>query len=457
MAVKRHEHPLELVFLQYLLATALALALAVAIPFTLSSLGVQAGIYNYANASEIQAKNAQPEIAAATPFNSKLVPASCTYVLLSKSHAVLQSNMKNDEIQNAVDYLDEAYTPPTPDDCFLVIRRSDGVCILHYHIGSQYNIEWMRRNLPAPEKFMTVLIVINCLAGCILVIALFVRKLKRHLSPLLEATQKIREQDLDFEVQYSGIKEFNHILSSISEMKSELSRSLEKQWRMEQTRREQTSALAHDIRTPLTIIRGNAELLGDSELAKKQQEYVLHILKNSERMEQYLTTLIDLTKAESGYSIRPGKIQTERFVKELEEQAKGLAAPKKIRVEFSRNDLPEDFTADADLLERAVVNIVSNAVEYTPEHGAIKIAVENARGLLRFQISDSGKGFSPEDLKQASEEFYRGDKSRSSKNHFGMGLFIAKFVAKQHGGTLSIANSKETGGGLVTIAIPIKG
>lgn len=457
MAVKRHEHSLELIFLQYLLATALALVLAAAIPFALFSLGMQAGLYNYANASEIQAKNAQPEIAAAAPFNSELIPASCTYVLLSQSHTVLQSNMKKDEIQNAIGYLEEAYTPPTPDDCFLVIRRSDGICILHYHIGSKYNIEWMQQNLPTPDKFLTIIIAINCLLGCVIVIALFVRKLKRNLNPLLEATQKIREQDLDFEVQYSGIKEFNHIISSISEMKSELSQSLEKQWRMEQTRREQTSALAHDIRTPLTIIRGNAELLDDSELAEKQQKYVLHILKNSERMEQYLATLIDLTKAESGHSIHPVKIQTERFVKDLEEQTKGLAAPKQIRVEFSRNDLPKEFTADSDLLERAVVNIVSNAIEYTPKCGTVKIAVENTRGMLHFQVSDSGRGFSPEDLKQASEQFYRGDKSRTSKNHFGMGLFITKSVAEQHEGTLSIANSKETGGGLVTIAIPIKG
>ncbi len=455
MAVKRHEHSLKLVFLQYLLATALALVLAVVIPFTLFSLGAQAGLYNYANSSEIQAKNAQPKIAAAVPFDSKLVPPSCTYVLLSQSHTVLQSNMKKDEIQNAVGYLEGTYAPARPDDCFLVIKRGDGVCILHYQIGSHYNIEWMRRTLPLPDKFLTVLSTINCLLGCVIVIALFVRKLKRHLNPLLEATQKIREQDLDFEVQYSGIKEFNHILLSISEMKSELSQSLEKQWRMEQARREQTSALAHDIRTPLTIIRGNAELLGNSELAEKQQEYVLHILKNSKRMEQYLSTLISLAKMESGSFLHPVKIQTERFVKDLAEQTQGLAETKQIQIEFRYGNLPDDFVADIDLLSRAVVNVVSNAVEYAPEYGKIKMTVESGGGLLRFQVCDNGKGFSPEDLKQAAAQFYMGEKSRSSKNHFGMGLFIAKSVAEQHGGTLSVANSKETGGGMVTVEIPI--
>lgn len=456
MAVKKHESSLRLVFVQYLLATVLALITAAVVPYALFSVGMQAGLYTYANSSEIQAKNAEAAIASAHPFDPKQVPSCCTYVFLSENQVVLQSNMRKDEIQNAVGYLKGTYTPPTPDNCFLIIRRSDGVCILHYHIGSQYQNEWMQRFFPAPEKLLTAVTVINCLFGCFLVTSLFVRKLKRHLHPVLEATQKIREQDLDFEVQPSGIKEFNHILSSLSDMKEELSHSLEKQWRMEQAKREQTSALAHDIRTPLTIIRGNAELLGDSGVNEKQQEYVFHILKNSKRMEQYLTALIDLTKAESGFSIHLAKVQTERFVKELEEQTNGLAAPKQISVTFSWNSLPETFLADSDLLERAVINAVSNAVEYTPEGGKIEFAAEASDGSLRFQITDSGKGFSPEDLTQASEEFYMGDKSRSSRSHFGMGLFIAKSVAKQHGGTLTFANSEVTGGGQVTIEIPIR-
>lgn len=457
MAVKKHESSLRLVFLQYLLTTVLALVVAVLIPYGLFSAGIYTGLFSYANTSEMQAKSAEPAIASAKAFDSKLVPASCTYVLLSQNHAVLQSNMKKEEIQNAVGFLEKAYTPATPDDCFLVIRRSDGVCILHYHIGSLYNIEWMNQAFPSPDKLLIILIAINCLLGCFIVMSLFARKLRRHLHPVLEATEKIREQDLDFEVNHSGIKEFDHILLSISDMKSELSESLEKQWRMEQTRREQTSALAHDIRTPLTIIRGNAELLNDSALTEKQQEYALHILKNSKRMEQYLNTLIDLTKAEAGYSIHPGEVWMEQFVKELEEQTKGLAAPKQIQVEFRQNSLPEKFTVDATLLGRAIINVVSNAMEYTPECGTVSLLVEKIHGLLRFQVSDSGNGFSPEDLKQAATQFYRGDKSRSSKDHFGMGLFIAKSVAEKHGGALSIANSKETGGGMVTIGIPILG
>lgn len=147
MAVKRHESSLRLVFLQYLLTTALALVAAVLIPYGLFSAGIYTGLFSYANTSEMQTKSAEPAIASVKPFDSKPVPASCTYVLLSQNHTVEQSNMKKEEIQNAVSFLKNTYTPATPDDCFLVIRRSDGVCILHYHIGSQYNVEWMRQGL----------------------------------------------------------------------------------------------------------------------------------------------------------------------------------------------------------------------------------------------------------------------------------------------------------------------
>ena len=215
----------------------------------------------------------------------------------------------------------------------------------------------------------------------------------------MDATQKIKEQDLDFEIRPSEIQEFNHILLSISDMKSELKLSLEQQWRMEQTKREQTSALAHDIKTPLTIIRGNTELLRDSQLTDEQQKYTNYILRNADRMEQYLKMLIHLTQAEAGYSADLQKIDTKQFVKGLEDQANGLATAKQLEVNLSQRNLPQEFTADSDLLGRAIMNVVSNAVDYSPEHGKISISAEAVGKHMVFCIADNGKGFSQEDLK----------------------------------------------------------
>lgn len=457
MAIRKRSLSLKIIFLEYLFVMALMLVLALVIPYSLFSIGTSAGLYTYANSSEVQAKNMEPKIAAAKPFDSKLIPASCTYAYVSENYTVLQSNMEKAELENAISYAEGKYSPATPDDCYLSIKREDGTCILHYYIGSRYTVDWMERYLPNIEKLLIFVCIINCLVGCFIVTTLFAKRLKRQLQPLMDATQKIKEQDLDFEVKPSKIQEFNHILLSISDMKSELKRSLEQQWRMEQTKKEQTSALAHDIKTPLTIIRGNAELLRDSKLTNDQQEYTNYILRNADRMEQYLKMLIHLTQAEAGYSVDLQKIDTKQFMQGLKDQANGLATAKQLEVNLSQRNLPQEFTADSDLLERAIMNVISNAADYSPEHGKISISAEAVGKHMIFCITDSGNGFSQEDLKHATAQFYMGDKSRSADTHFGIGLFITDEIIKLHHGSLKIENSTETGGGRVILIIPLKG
>ena len=112
------------------------------------------GLYTYANSSEVQAKNMESKIATAKPFDSKLIPASCTYVYVSEDHTVLQSNMDEAEMKNAISYAEGKYSPATPDDCYLSIKREDGICILHYYIGSRYTVDWMNSYLPSIDKLL---------------------------------------------------------------------------------------------------------------------------------------------------------------------------------------------------------------------------------------------------------------------------------------------------------------
>ncbi|MGI6110198.1 MAG: sensor histidine kinase [Eubacteriaceae bacterium] len=455
MVMKKRLLSLRVIFFEYLFFMALMLTLALLVPYTFFCLGLNTGLYTSANSSEVEARNMEPKIVTANPFNSALVPASCTYVYVSPDFDVLQSNMAQQEKDNAIAYAQEKYTPTSSDDCYLVINRDDGVCILHYYIRSRYTIDWMNRYLPNTDVLLIICCIFNCLVGCFIVTTLFAKRLKTQLHPLLSATEKIKDQDLDFDVQESGIKEFNNVLLSISDMKSELKHSLEEQWRMEQTKQEQTSALAHDIKTPLTVIRGNAELLHDTNLTEEQQKYTGYILKNTDRMERYLRILIDLTRSETGYSINLQNIQIKPFVKDLIDQINGLAAPKQLQVGFMQRDLPQEFTADPGLLVRAIMNVISNAADYSPEHGKISISIEAVDKQITFCVTDSGKGFSQEDLKQATAQFYMGDKSRGVDTHFGIGLYITDVIIKLHHGSLKIENSTETGGGRVTISIPL--
>lgn len=456
MVVKKHPFSLRIIFFEYLIAIATALVLSFLVPFFIQFALVNTGFYTYANSGEIAAKEAKSVIAGANKFDSSLVPASCDYAFLSNSFTIVKSNMDPSNLANAVRYAQGKYTSGSLDDCYVSIIRKDGICVLHYYVRSQYKNKNLNKILPSPEKLMEGLLILNGIFSIFVCSTLFARRLKKQLQPVLDATQKIKERDLDFEVSNSGITEFNSILLSISDMKMELRHSLEQQWRMEQTRKNQMSALAHDIKTPLTVIRGNAELLRDSSITNEQQEYTGYIIKNADQMNQYLKMLIELTRADSGYTINLQKIKTKEFMKELINQANGLALAKQRKIKFSQSNLPEEFSVDTVLLNRAIMNIISNAADYSPENETVDISVNGLAGVMEFCIEDSGKGFSQEDLKYAATQFYMGDKSRGFGSHFGIGLYIADTIVKLHKGSLKISNSITTGGGKVTIDIPIE-
>ncbi|WP_411677136.1 sensor histidine kinase [Caproicibacter sp.] len=170
-------------------------------------------------------------------------------------------------------------------------------------------------------------------------------------------------------------------------------------------------------------------------------------------MERYVQMLINISKAEAGFSLRRKDTPIRTFLDELYAQIGALASVKQLKTEFKEKDLPDIIRADVSLMQRAIINIVSNAVDYSPEHGTIWFSVSSEGNKIRFTVTDGGKGFSPEDLKRATSQFYQGDFSRNSKLHYGMGLFIADSIVKQHGGTLTVANSPATGGGMVTMEI----
>lgn len=455
MEIKKRCIPLNFIFFEYLFSMGMALVVAFIIPYILFSMGTKMGWYTYANSAEIQAKSIAKEITESKDFNNSVIPTSCTYSYLSNDFSVKETNMETKQLNNSILTAKGEYVPVSQNDCYLLIKREEGYCVLQYYLHSRYKNHWMERNLPKPDKILIILCITNCLIACFIVTTLFAKRIKKQLIPLMNATEKIKEQDLDFELGVSNIKEFNNILLSFSDMKEELKNSLENQWRIEQTKKEQTSALAHDIKTPLTIIRGNAELLNDTDQTNVQKEYTHYILKNAQQMHQYLQMLIGLTQAECGYQIHLHNINTKQFIKDCKDQSQGLAYAKQLNITFSCIDIPETFTADSALLHRAIMNVISNASDYSPKQSEIKISVECFDECIRFCITDMGKGFSLSDLKRATNQFYMGDTSRNKKTHYGIGLYITESIVKLHKGTLLISNSTATCGGEVTIGIPV--
>ena len=334
------------------------------------------------------------------------------------------------------------------------MTRENEYVVLQYYIGSQFTNEWLYEHFPSPEILLYILIAINCIAVCVILTAKFAKNMRAQLSPLFEATRQVAGQNLDFEVGHSKIKEFEDVLCSFANMKDNLKISLEKQWHAEQLQREQIAALAHDLKTPLTVIQGNIDLISETELDAEQKLYAGYITESSEQMQSYIKILIDISRAAVGYQLRKEKVDFREYIRKLNVQIGSLCKIKGIHLQENILSVPQSLEIDGMLLERAIMNIVNNALDYSPQGGTIYVEVCNLGSNTQISIADEGNGFSKEALKHAHERFFMDDQSRGSKMHFGMGLYIAESIVKQHGGNLILENSKQTHGANVIINIP---
>ncbi len=195
-------------------------------------------------------------------------------------------------------------------------------------------------------------------------------------------------------------------------------------------------------------------ILNETELNDEQRLYAGYISGSSGQMQLYIKTLIDISRAAAGYQLYLENMNLSVFVKQIQTQIDALCQVKKIELKMTVNHLLGNLTADKLLLERAIMNVVNNALNYSPNNGCIYISFTGNSEYLQISVTDEGKGFSQEDLLHEQEQFYIADRSRSFDLHFGMGLFISKSIVQQHGGQLILENSKDTEGAKVILKIP---
>lgn len=410
-----------------------------------------------ANFAEKKIAEAQETIADANTVTDALIPPLCEYVVFDEKGAVQKGSLSGrdaDAAWRAVSmeetqenrYFYKVYF-------YKVIERSDGFCVLRYRLIPQYSSAFLREHLiPPQELFLGAAFVM--ITGIIIFSSVrFGRKLKKKLNPLLDEVERIKAQELSDAVTYSGIREIDDILFSIEEMKGALKESLETQWQMEQEKNRQTSALAHDIKTPLTIVRGNAELLEETALTEEQKQYTDYIVRSVAQMQSYVQMLIEVTKSAEGVSFSLVPVSTEELFAEIRNQTEGLVTTKKCELFWEVSEIRKTICIVFDPIVRAVMNIVANAIEHTPEGGVISICVEEQGEMLAFIIEDSGSGFSEAALAHGTEQFFMEDESRSNALHYGIGLFAAKTIANRHGGRLLLSNASRFGGAKVSLLI----
>jgi signal transduction histidine kinase len=276
----------------------------------------------------------------------------------------------------------------------------------------------------------------------------FVGRVNRPLQMLMEAAHQIKRKNLDFELNYRADNELGKLCAAFSEMRDELKRSLFDQWRMEEERRRMTEALAHDLKTPLSLILGYAEALIDdagAAPAEKQARYLGIIRENAEKSAARVRQMLYVSELESsGSGPNTVPVRIGPFIRRKLSHYDLQTHQKNIRIEteiHGETEAPVRF--DAEMVERILDNVITNSLEHTPPGGRIRIAVRVQPDRVSYEICNTGPPFTKKDLGNLFHRFYRGEEARSGKGgHAGLGLYIVQQLTAKLGGTVKAYNSE---------------
>ena len=268
------------------------------------------------------------------------------------------------------------------------------------------------------------------------------RKLRIPIAQLQNGIKRIQENDLDFCIEYNGGDELGQLCGSMEKMRKELRQNNKALWEALEQRKLLNASVAHDLRTPITVLKGYLDYLEDGILQDKLTEdklldTVLSMQGAVTRLEQYAECVRNLEKIENiEIKIQPENVKL--LIKEIESNISQLTGKKEIL--FSDGISFDEVNIDKGVLFRILENLLQNALRYAEKQ--INISITQNDKFLILTVKDDGKGFTETDLKKADTMFYSKDRG---KEHFGIGLGICKIRCEKHGGRLLITNNKEKG------------
>ena len=445
MEIKKSKSIFRL-FLGYLTSLVISVILLIVISVVMLSLALTHGILLPSNFVENELSKVENTLS--ENFNEDLLPLYSSYVIIDVDFGMTDSNMSNEDKLKTQNYLLNG-TKSYYDSYKQILLDDGNVLVVKYKVLAHFSDPVLNQIIPYPEITFLVIVLMLIIVFSIITALRFSKKLKSNLLPIVEASQKISKQDLDFDIKWSNINEFNDSLTAIDKLKTELKASLQKQWNDEQQKKSALSALAHDFKTPLTVIKGNSELLLEEDLGDDALETIFYIKQGSITIEKYIETLMNVVN-DNNFNVNKEDVLLECFVDELKTATLSLCKTKNIKLNLKNKTITNNILIDRELIHRALMNIMDNAVRFSDKNSTIDVIITEDNTCFLFDILDNGKGFSAESLKKAMLEFYTEDTSRSDK-HYGLGLSFAKKVAEMHGGSTQISNTQN--GAKVSIKI----
>ncbi len=279
-------------------------------------------------------------------------------------------------------------------------------------------------------------------------------KLKKPLRLLLDATNRIANNDLDFVISYEKDDEFGKLCTAFEKMRFCIETGSKAMWRQIEERKRLNASFSHDMRTPLTVLEGNLDILmkykASGQLSKEDIAEIYSVMDMQlKRLHRYVSSMNKLQSLEN-IPITIKMLNTEEVIRALKNTAEIICAERKLT--FSSEVKTKTINVDMEIVLQVFENLLSNAVRYA--NASIEVVCKKKGRDFVVAVSDDGPGFDPDTIRIATDPFYTTEK-KSEVQHFGLGLNISEVLCQRHNGDIELKNLN-TGGACVTVSFGAK-
>lgn len=294
----------------------------------------------------------------------------------------------------------------------------------------------------------TVLI-LSVVASGVAVFLFYKHKLKYPIEELDQASKRIARNDLDFHITYTNEDEMGCLCQEFERMREQLAMNNQELWRMLEEEKVLRAAIAHDIRSPLSVLKGYQEMLmdylPDGTISTEQAiEMIAESKKQIERMDFFVETMRKMSSLEQRKLIFD-LITAEQIKENIQAEFLILEAETEKQILLRVQETTESFLGDKEVILEVTENLISNALRYAKKQIEVKVNLHYEE--LKICVADDGSGFL-EDVETVTKVFHQ-QNTKDSLNHAGIGMYISRLYCEKHGGKLLLEN-KRTGGAVVT-------
>ena len=283
-------------------------------------------------------------------------------------------------------------------------------------------------------------LIFSIIGSCGAVFLFYKNKLKRPLEELEIASKRIAENDLDFQITYENRDELGHLCHEFDRMRVQLRENNRQLWHMIEDERALRAAIAHDIRSPLSVLKGYQEMLIDyfpdgTIDRRKAVEMLQEGMKQIRRMDVFVDSMQKMNSLEHR-KFAADQISTQMIEKDIQRELDILGKGK--RVSLSVNGTDEFFQGDHEVIMEVMENLLSNALRYAKEEIDVRVSLSSEE--LKLSVRDAGEGFE-EGGEMVTSAFHQKN-IKDSLTHTGMGMYISRLYCEKHGGHLILENEE---------------